>query len=242
MDPSKMSSETLGDDKSHSSSTEPSYEPLSLIELDEVNTLTQIATQQSRRQSTTGAATHRLASLAAQDPSLNPQCKEFDLQKWILTAMNDVSRDGHEKQKMGIVFKDLNVYGSGAELQFQETVASLFTAPLRIGEAVRKSPSKQILRNFNGLLKSGELLLVLGRPGAGCSTMLKSLCGELHGLNMGDESVIHYNGEFLSHSISPDNWLTRKPRYPPISHDQRIQRRSCIQSRGTVSTPLNLTV
>lgn len=190
-----MSSGTVGDDKSHTSSETPTYEPMDLINPEEVNTLTQIATQQSRRQSTAAGATHRLASIAAQDPTLDPQSKEFDLRKWIATAMNDVARDGHESQKMGIVFKDLNVYGSGAELQYQSTVSSLFTAPLRIGDAFRKSPSKRILRDFNGLLKSGELLLVLGRPGAGCSTMLKTLCGETHGLELGDESVIHYNGE-----------------------------------------------
>lgn len=197
----KMSTDTLGDGKSHTSSETPKYEPMGLIDPDEVNTLTQIATQQSRRQSTAAGATHRLASIAAQDPTLDPQSKEFDLRKWIATAMNDVAREGRESQKMGIVFKDLNVYGSGSELQYQSTVASLFTAPLRIGDSFRKSPSKRILRDFNGLLKSGELLLVLGRPGAGCSTMLKSLCGETHGLELGDKSVIHYNGK--AHTPSP---------------------------------------
>ena len=62
--------------------------------------------------------------------------------------MQDVGRE--RGQKMGVVFKDLNVYGSGSELQFQSTVSSMFTAPLRIGEAFRKAPSKRILKNFNG--------------------------------------------------------------------------------------------
>jgi ABC-type multidrug transport system ATPase subunit len=43
-------------------------------------------------------------------------------------------------------------------------------------------------------LKSGELLAVLGRPGSGCSTFLKSICGELHGLKLGSKTNIHYNG------------------------------------------------
>src|SRR4029434_10916983 len=41
---------------------------------------------------------------------------------------------------------------------------------------------------------SGELLAVLGRPGSGCSTFLKSICGELHGLTLGEKTNIHYNG------------------------------------------------
>lgn len=43
-------------------------------------------------------------------------------------------------------------------------------------------------------MKRGELLLVLGRPGAGCSTFLKTLCGETHGLDVDPTSVLHYNG------------------------------------------------
>jgi len=41
--------------------------------------------------------------------------------------------------------------------------------------------------------QSGELCVVLGRPGSGCSTLLKALTGELHDLET-DDSVIHYNG------------------------------------------------
>lgn len=172
--------------------SETTFEPIDLIDPNEVETLTHIATQQSRRQSTAGP-THRLASIADQDPTLNPQSGKFDLRKWIIAAMQDVGRE--RGQKMGVVFKDLNIYGSGSELQFQDTVSSMLTSPLRIGEAFRKSPKKRILKDFNGILRSGELLLVLGRPGAGCSTMLKSIMGELHGLEMGEGSVINYNGK-----------------------------------------------
>ena len=56
-----------------------------------------------------------------------------------------------------------------------------------------KKERKQILRSFDGIIKAGELCVVLGRPGSGCSTLLKALTGELHGLDT-DESVIHYNG------------------------------------------------
>ncbi|KAL2815809.1 ABC-2 type transporter-domain-containing protein [Aspergillus cavernicola] len=174
-------------------STEES--PMTLIDQVDVETLTRIATQQSRRQSTPGAI-DTLAALAAQDPSLDPQSGKFDLQKWLKAAINDLNRDGRESHTSDVVFKQLNVYGSGAALQFQDTVTSTLTAPFRLTQILRHShsPKRRILKDFNGLLKSGELLLVLGRPGAGCSTLLKSMTGELHGLDLDKESVIHYNG------------------------------------------------
>lgn len=170
--------------------------PMAFIDQDDVETLTKIATQRSRRQSTPGT-TDTLAVLAQQDPSLDPQSGKFDLQKWLQAAFNDMSRDGRSGHTSDVVFKKLNVYGSGAALQFQDTVTSTLTAPFRLPQIIREShsPQRRILKDFNGLLKSGELLLVLGRPGAGCSTLLKSMTGELHGLNMDKESVIHYNGK-----------------------------------------------
>ncbi|KAJ6101283.1 hypothetical protein N7499_000913 [Penicillium canescens] len=167
---------------------------MTLIDEVDVETLTRIATQRSRRQSTWGGDS--LTALAEQDPALDPQSGSFDLRKWLKLAFKDISRDGPQGHTSDVIFKDLNVYGSGAALQYQDTVSSTLTAPLRLPQLFRhsKSPQRRILKDFNGLMKSGELLLVLGRPGAGCSTLLKSITGELHGLQKDSESVIHYNG------------------------------------------------
>lgn len=96
----------------------------------------------------------------------------------------------------GVVFQNLNISGSGSELQYQNCVPDLLLAPFRPQDYVSfgKTPVKHILRDFNGLLKSGELLIVLGRPGSGCSTFLKSICGELHGLKLRKSSEMQYNG------------------------------------------------
>ncbi|KAJ6178675.1 hypothetical protein N7519_009136 [Penicillium mononematosum] len=176
--------------------------PMALIDQVDVETLTRIATARSRRQSTLGT-TDNLTVLAQQDPALDPQSGKFDLQKWLKAAFNDINREGHSEHTSDVVFKHLNVYGSGAALQFQDTVTSTLTAPFRLPQIIResKSPQRRILKDFNGLLKSGELLLVLGRPGAGCSTLLKSMTGELHGLNLDKDSVIHYNGKFQTPAL-----------------------------------------
>ncbi|PWY63145.1 hypothetical protein BO83DRAFT_441681 [Aspergillus eucalypticola CBS 122712] len=44
----------------------------------------------------------------------------------------------------------------------------------------RKTPTTQIIRDANGVVFSGESMLVLGRPGAGCTTLLKTLANS-HG-------------------------------------------------------------
>ena len=56
-----------------------------------------------------------------------------------------------------------------------------------------KEPKKTILHGVSGLVKEGEMLLVLGRPGAGCSTLLKTLGGHTYGYE-GWHGKIGYNG------------------------------------------------
>ena len=206
------------------SSTLPgaSVNSLPLIDPVEVNTLAQIATRQSQK-NVPSAAVHRLASIAEHDARLNPQSERFDLQRWIAAAMQDIGPERGQK-KMGVVFKDLDVYGSGSELQFQGTVSSMFTAPFRIADAFRKSPKKRILKSFNGLMKGGEMLLVLGRPGAGCSTMMKTITGELYGLEKGENSTIHYNGRiFLALLQFEAQRLIQTNRYSSEANDQGVQ-------------------
>jgi ATP-binding cassette subfamily G (WHITE) protein 2 (PDR) len=98
------------------------------------------------------------------------------------------------QRRAGIIFKNLKVCGSGSAINIQTDVASLLMAPLRFREFFGKGPEKTILNDFNGVLRPGEMLVVLGRPGSGCSTFLKTLTGELHGLDMKEQSTIHYNG------------------------------------------------
>lgn len=97
-------------------------------------------------------------------------------------------------RRAGIVWKNLKVCGSGSRINYQNTIGSVLLAPLRLGHLFGSSPEKSILNEFDGVLKSGEMLVVLGRPGSGCSTLLKTLMGELHGLDMKPQSEINYNG------------------------------------------------
>lgn len=135
-----------------------------------------------------------VAGMAIESPEFNPNHPSFNFYLWLRKFLQLLEQQGHRLQRSGFTFRDLNVSGKGAALVLQNTVGSLFMQPFRFREAFGHPPEKQILRNFNGHVNSGELLIVLGRPGSGCSTFLKTICGELHGLQLSEKSVISYNG------------------------------------------------
>ena len=137
-----------------------------------------------------------LAGISYDDPRLDPENPEFDTYIWARFFVRALDEDGIKRTKAGYTFKNLSVSGSGSALSFQETVGSVLTTLFRPAELFGsgKQPRKQILKSFNGIVRSGELLVVLGRPGSGCTTFLKSICGELTGLHLDEGSSIHYSG------------------------------------------------
>lgn len=135
-----------------------------------------------------------VAGMEYSDPRFNPESNEFDFYLWVRKFMRTIEEEGIKQRRAGFTFKSLNVSGSGAALQLQQNVASLLMAPLRLREFFAHAPETKILRNFNGSVRSGEMLIVLGRPGSGCSTFLKSICGESAGLDVDEKSVVHYDG------------------------------------------------
>ncbi|PHH60547.1 hypothetical protein CDD81_1552 [Ophiocordyceps australis] len=173
-----------------------------IIETSDRNELVRIATALSRRRSIVSISQHQpqrqptLQDIDENDPSLNPESPEFNLHKWLQRFMGQLQEQGMADHKTGVVFRQLDVLGSGSALQLQHTVGSYLMAPLHLGDlfSFGSRESKHILYGFQGLVKSGELLVVLGRPGSGCSTLLKTLCGQLHGLKLGESSMVHYNG------------------------------------------------
>lgn len=199
--------ETHSRDSDNDASTFPSalsrsntYSGESIMEQDDKKELKRIATALSRRQSSVAAHTRRqsvgLGTVGEYDIALDPDRREFDLSKWLLHFIRELGEKGLSDRQIGVSFRNLDVFGTGDAVQLQQTVGSVLMAPLRIGEffSFGKKEPKHILNSFNGLVKSGELLVVLGRPGSGCSTLLKSICGELHGLNLGESSSVSYNG------------------------------------------------
>ena len=162
--------------------------------------LQRLATDISRIRSRTDAGSIQAAEEAyatgPTDPALDPSSASFDLYRYLEHIIGLLRKEGITTAQAGVAFTDLTVSGTGDALQLQDTIADWIQMPLRIGEffSFRKKEHRTILNSFDGIVNSGELLIVLGRPGSGCSTLLKSMTGQLHGLTMNDNSVVHYNG------------------------------------------------
>lgn len=60
---------------------------------------------------------------------------------------------------------------------------------------ITTGPTRPLIRNFSGVVEEGEVLLVLGRPGAGCSTLMRALANV-------NEPFVKIEGS-VSYSIIP---------------------------------------
>ncbi|KAI9772587.1 MAG: ATP-binding cassette transporter snq2 [Geoglossum umbratile] len=95
-----------------------------------------------------------------------------------------------------VLFKGLRVQGSGAGATYLQDVGKAALMPAKLVRRLLshgREPQRTILHGIDGVVKAGDMLLVLGRPGSGCSTMLKSLAGFTKGF-VGWEGVVKYNG------------------------------------------------
>ncbi|KAL0260144.1 hypothetical protein SLS55_005890 [Diplodia seriata] len=80
--------------------------------------------------------------------------------------------DGGKQRKLGVTWQNLTVKGVSSDATFNENVLSQFNP---IGKGNKNVPMKTIIDNSHGCVKPGEMLLVLGRPGAGCTSLLSLL-------------------------------------------------------------------
>lgn len=112
-------------------------------------------------------------------------------------------KDQLKGRKLGVTWKNLTVKGVGADAAINENVGSQFM-PWKKGT---NAPSKTILDNCHGCVKPGEMLLVLGRPGAGCTTLLKILAnrregyeevnGDVHYGSLDHQEAAKFRGEIV---------------------------------------------
>ena len=114
----------------------------------------------------------------------------------MLLAIRSRDPERYPDRTAGVAFKNLSVHGFGSPTDYQKDVLN---SVLELGTIARrlvglKMPKIQILDQFDGLVKSGEMLVILGKPGSGCSTLLKTIAGEMNGIEMSEDSVLNYQG------------------------------------------------
>ncbi|KAL4903558.1 hypothetical protein BDW74DRAFT_185970 [Aspergillus multicolor] len=132
------------------------------------------------------------------NPKLDPQSGQFDAAHWARTFLQSSTADPSRppKRKAGVSFRNLHVSGVGSPVAYQSTVASMVLKPLDLARALvhRRQRKIPILKQHDGLVRSGEMLLVLGRPGSGVSTLLKTIAGETTGLQLDGSPELNYQG------------------------------------------------
>lgn len=140
---------------------------------------------------------HKLPFSAAKDDSLDPQSPRFSARAWA-KAFYDVryNSDDSPPRVAGVALKNLNVVGYGSPVDYQMSVGN---ALLKVPTLARqwlggKKQKIDILRDIDGLLLPGEQLCVLGPPGSGCSTLLKTIAQETYGFEVTPDSYINYQG------------------------------------------------
>lgn len=127
---------------------------------------------------------------------------------------------GLKNKTMGVMWKQLSVIGEGVGEQFIATTGDPFLALFNlvnpffwVRKCTNRGPrsktvTKTILFPMDGSCQEGEMILVLGRPGSGCSTLLrvlandrknyKQVTGEVTYNDLSSETVAkHYKGEVL---------------------------------------------
>ncbi|KAF7560817.1 hypothetical protein G7046_g3318 [Stylonectria norvegica] len=144
------------------------------------------------------SAAHENANpfLSDADSPLNPASPNFSAREWARSVVELVQQDGASFRSAGVCFQHLNVYGYGEASDYQKNVANVWLSLSSLASRFLggKRQRLDILRKFDGVVHKGEMLVVLGPPGAGCSTMLKTIAGETNGLYLDKESYFNYQG------------------------------------------------
>ncbi|WPH01081.1 Hypothetical protein R9X50_00391600 [Acrodontium crateriforme] len=135
---------------------------------------------------------------AASDSELDPHSPNFKARSWVKSMIKlSEAENKTPGRTAGIAFRNLNVHGYGAATDYQKDVGNIWLEGLGTAKkllGLGKPRRIDILRDFEGLVESGEMLVVLGPPGSGCSTLLKTITGETHGFVVDDGSYINYQG------------------------------------------------
>ncbi|KAB8737501.1 hypothetical protein FH972_026460 [Carpinus fangiana] len=127
----------------------------------------------------------------------------------MMPQVKDIRRimkaEGLPEGKLGVTWNNLTVKAPGADAMLHENVLSQFNIPQLVKESRKPPQLKTIIDNSHGCVKPGEMLLVLGRPGAGCTTLLKMLAnrragysevtGDVHFGSLDHKEAQQYRGQ-----------------------------------------------
>ena len=135
----------------------------------------------------------RQQGISRQTTTDDEAAEQAEIERLLSRMFGKTRQESSEEEKtrhVGVIWKNLTVKGMGLGAALQPTAGDLFTKLPRFlrnliskgpKAAAGKPPVRTIIDNFNGCIKPGEMLLVLGRPDSGCSTFLKILGNQRFG-------------------------------------------------------------
>ncbi|KAF4544031.1 ABC transporter [Lasiodiplodia theobromae] len=134
-----------------------------------------------------------------------------DIQKQIdeqVSLFLEGTPEPHSQGSLDVRFRNLNVIGAGLGAQKTPTVTNTALHLLQTFNPARwLSPppvaTRKLLHSFTGTVRGGEILLVLGKPGSGCTTFLKTLANmrqEYHAIEgevvIGSDDAVRMKTDF----------------------------------------------
>ncbi|KAI1749954.1 ABC-2 type transporter-domain-containing protein [Xylaria castorea] len=112
--------------------------------------------------------------------------EDFELGEFMREGQFEKRTEAGSAKRVGVVYRNLVVKGIGSTASFVRTVPDavigtfgpdLYQIITKLFPSLRfrKPPTRTLIHDFTGCVRDGEMMLVLGRPGAGCSTFLKAI-------------------------------------------------------------------
>ena len=160
---------------------------------DQVHQLARRYTQQSTHSTNYQSPFH-----AEADSALDPNGQHFNARAWAKAMLHTQQEDSNAPpiRTAGVAYRNMNVHGFGSDTDYQKSVGNVWLEGPGLLRKVKgdKGRKIEILQHLDGLVEAGEMLVVLGPPGSGCSTFLKTIAGETHGFFVDEASKINYQG------------------------------------------------
>lgn len=114
--------------------------------------------------------------------------EDFDLETTLRGDREADRAAGIKPKHIGVIWDKVTVRGIGGVKNFVKVFPHAFIDFFNVPGTImsifgwgRKGREFNILQNFRGVAKPGEMVLVLGRPGSGCTTFLKVIANQRYG-------------------------------------------------------------
>ncbi|KAI1387652.1 ABC-2 type transporter-domain-containing protein [Hypoxylon trugodes] len=128
------------------------------------------------------------AHTALDSPASEESFEVFDLEVALRGGLDAERQAGIKPKHIGVYWDGLTVRGMGGTTNFVKTFPDAFrdfvdywTPLMSILGKGQKGTEVTLLDNFKGVVNPGEMVLVLGKPGSGCTTFLKSIANQRWG-------------------------------------------------------------